>query len=481
MSAEFRLAPGRPPAVGSAAMVSASNPFAVQAGLRMLERGGNAVDAALAAAAMLCITEPMNIGVGGDTFALVADGGSVFGLDAAGPAPATIDDVVAVAQRGPRSVTVPGAVAGWAALAERFGRLGLDACLSDAIDAAEQGVPVCQRVGALWVAEQPCPEGVGPAEPRVGQRVRMPALAGTLRAIAETGPGAIYSGPIARAIASATWLTESDLADYRPRWVSPLRAPYRRHEVIELPPPTQGVVALEALRLLEMGEVTLSHMIHCVALALDDGAAHVRDGAHVGRLLEQDFLESRLGQVARPVSAIDAGTSHLCVVDGDRQAISFIGSLFGSFGSGVVAPRTGIALQNRGACFAVEGRVRPGQRPYHTIIPGMIADTDGTHTAFGVVGGHLQAQAHVQLVSALLDEGLDAQAALDRSRFRIDGEVVLLEEGLWPAADTVRTAGYEPTLSRDWMRFGCGQVIQIEGEVLLGGADPRMDGYAAGL
>jgi len=477
----FRFAVGRPPAVGASAMISASNPFAVRAGLRMLERGGNAVDAALAAIAMLGVTEPMNVGVGGDAFALVADRDAVSGLDAAGPAPIRAAPLAPVQRRGPRSVTVPGAVAGWAALSERFGRRGLDACLADAIDAAEHGLPLCARAATLWGREHRCPSEFGPRAPRVGQRIALPELGATLRRIAHEGPSAIYSGPIARAIAAASWLDEQDLAAYSPRWVSPLRAAYRDREVLELPPPTQGVVALEALRLLEPDRPTLSNLVGAVALALDDGAAHVRDGADVDWLLEPGRLDARRRQSPRPVPPIDGGTSHVCVVDSDRLVVSLISSVFGSFGSGVVAPGTGIVLQNRGACFAVDGQVRPGRRPYHTIIPAMIAGGGEVTAAFGVVGGHLQAQAHVQLVSALLDDGLDPQAALDRSRFRIEGSAVLLEQGLAPAADELRARGYEPVVSRDWTRFGCGQAIVIDDGVLLGGADPRLDGYAAGL
>jgi gamma-glutamyltranspeptidase / glutathione hydrolase len=479
-------------------MISASNQFAARAGVRMLERGGNAVDAALAAAATLCVVEPMSIGVGGDAFALVSDGEAIFGLDAAGPAPARAQ-AHPVTQRGPRSVTVPGAVAGWAALSDRFGRFGLDTCLADAIDAAEQGRPVPARTAAKWRASRYCPDELVPDAPAVGEIVRQPALAATLRQIAAHGPDAVYRGQIAGAIASASWLRESDLAAYRPRWVEPMRAPYRGHEVVEMPPPTQGVIALEALRLLDgksgkssasrdrshgilaqdRSRPTLAQMVRAVALALEDGAARVRDGADVTDLLDEAFIARRRALAPRPVAPVDAGTSHLCVVDADRMAVSLIGSLFGDFGSGVLAPDTGIVLQNRGACFAVEGGVTPGRRPYHTIIPGMIVSGQRVHATFGVVGGHLQAQAHVQLVSALLDDGLDPQAALDRSRFRIDGSQVLLEEGLWPYADELGADGYTAVLSSDWTNFGCGQAIVIDGDVLLGGADPRMDGCAA--
>ena len=476
----YGVTASRPPVIAGSAMLSASNPHAVRAGLRALERGGNAVDAAIAAAAMLCVAEPINTGVGGDAFALVGSGATVAGLDAAGGAPAHVEAGGPVARRGPRSVTVPGAVGGWGALSERFGRLGLDGCLHDAIDAAELGLPLSPRSAALWAAEGLCPAGFGPRTPSAGDRVRLPALAAILRAIAEFGPQAIYRGEVARAIASASWLEEDDLARYAPRWVSPLRATYRGHEVLELPPPTQGVVALEALLLLETQEPTLVNTVAAVALALEDGAREVRDGADVSRLLSREHLDTRRAQRASAVPAIDAGTSHLCVVDCDGLAVSLIQSLFGSFGSGVLVAGTGILLQNRGACFATEGGVRPGQRPFHTIIPGMI--TDGAHATavFGIVGGQLQAQAHVQLVSALVDDRLDPQAALDRPRFRIDGATVLLEDGLWDRAEELRDSGFAPVLSDDWTRFGSGQAIVIDGDVLIGGSDPRMDGYAAG-
>jgi gamma-glutamyltranspeptidase / glutathione hydrolase len=384
-------------------------------------------------------------------------------------------------------VTVPGAVAGWGALLRRFGRCGLDACLADAIDAAENGAAVGARAAALWSADEPCPPGVGPPAPRAGEVVTLPELAGSLRLIADDGPGAVYAGPVAEAIASATWLTEEDLGSYEPRWTAPLRGGYRRHEVIEMPPPTQGVVALEALALLEAcepledGAPALPDMIRCVELALEDGARHVRDGAAVDHLLDPAFLRARGAEEASPVPAIDAGTVHLCVIDSDRLAVSFIQSLFGSFGSGVVAPGTGIVLQNRGACFAVGGAVRPGERPFHTIIPALLTGPDGLVGAFGVVGGHLQPQAHVQLVSAIVDRGLDPQAALDEPRFRVEESRVLLEDGLWPVAGELRELGYEPVCSTDWMWFGSGQVVLAKDGALLGGSDPRMDGYAAGF
>jgi gamma-glutamyltranspeptidase/glutathione hydrolase len=468
-----RSAFGRPPTVAAGAMVATSQPLATQAGLRALDRGGNAADAALAAAAVLCVAEPMSTGIGGDCFAQVWRDGRLEGLDSAGPAPAGADPVVPVEQKGPRSVTVPGAVAGWAALAERYGRLGLDTCLEDAIDAAEGGFAVAPRTAESWAQlEGP----LGPP-PHVGDIVYQPELGTTLRGIAEHGPPAFYAGEVAAAIAEVSWLDESDLVAFEPRWVEPLRLGYRGTEVCELPPPTQGVCALEALGLLERTTPSMASQVRCVQLALEDAFARVRDGVDVGELITPAYLDARRGRAE--VTEPPGGTVYLCAVDEERMAVSFIQSLFDGFGSGLVAPGTGVILQNRGACFAVGGEVEPGRRPYHTIIPGMLFRDGELLGPFGVMGGFLQAQAHLQLVSALVDDGLDPQAALDRPRFRVDGRLVRLEEGLWDREPELRRAGYETV--RDRTRFGGGQVILVADDALVGGSDPRKDGYAGGI
>jgi gamma-glutamyltranspeptidase / glutathione hydrolase len=445
----------------------------------MLERGGNAIDAALAATAVLCVTEPMSTGIGGDCFAVVWQDGELIGLDAAGPAPAKAEPVAPVEQTGSRSVTVPGAVGGWVALSERFGRLGLDVCLGDAIAAAADGFAVAPVTAAAWAA-LPLPEIFSPA-PRVGDVFRQPELAETLRAIARDGSSALYEGERARAITTATWLEEEDLGLYRPRWVTPLRIRYRDVEVVELPPPTQGVVALEGLGLLERGAAGLVGQVQAVRLALEDGLGRVRDGADVTDLIEPAYLDRRAASPAAAVAEPGGGTVYLCVVDGDRNAVSFIQSLYDGFGSLVVAPGTGVVLQNRGACFAVSGEVEPGRRPYHTIIPGLLLRNDDLLGPFGVMGGFIQAQAHLQFVSALVDDGLDPQAALDRPRFRVEGDLVRLEHGLWEAEDAIRALGLEPVRETETHLFGGGQAILVSGEALVGGSDPRKDGYAAGF
>jgi gamma-glutamyltranspeptidase / glutathione hydrolase len=471
----YRFAFGRPPAVAAEAMVATSQPLATRAGLRALERGGNAADAALAAAAVLCVAEPMSTGIGGDCFAQVWADGRLEGLDAAGPAPAGADPTAPVETKGPRSVTVPGSVAGWFALAERHGRLGLDACLVDAIDAAEGGFAVTPRIARAWgLLGGP----LGPP-PRVGDIVYQPELGATLRRIAEEGPAAFYRGEVAAAIAEVSWLDESDLAAFEPRWVEPLRLTYKGTEVCELPPPTQGVCALEALGLLERSSPSLASQIRCVQLALEDALARVRDGADVSELLTAEYLDARRGRAA--VAEPGGGTVYLCAVDGDRMAVSFVQSLFHGFGSELVAPGTGVVLQNRGAGFAVSGAVEPGRRPYHTIIPGMLLRDGALLGPFGVMGGFIQAQAHMQLVSGLVDDGLDPQAALDRPRFRVDNDVVRLEEGLWDRELDLQRLGCRTVQDPNTFVFGGGQAILLSGDALVGGSDPRKDGYAGGF
>jgi gamma-glutamyltranspeptidase/glutathione hydrolase len=475
----YRFVFGRPPAVAAHGMVASSQPLATRAGLRALERGGNAADAALAAAAVLAVTEPTGNGIGGDCFAIVWKDGRAEGLDSAGPAPANAEPLVPVAQEGANSVTVPGVVGGWVALAERHGKLGLSECLSDAIDAAENGFAVTPLTAAAWQRGRRVPPEYLPA-PSVGEIVRLPELGATLRRIAAEGPSAFYEGETAAAITSVTWLEAEDLASFAPRWVEPLSIIYRGHQVLELPPPTQGVAALEGLGLLERSSPSLASQIRCVQLALEDSLERVRDGADVSELISADYLDRRRRAHAVAVQEPAGGTVYLCAVDSDRMAVSFIQSNYMGFGCGLVAPGTGVALQNRSACFAVSGAVEPGRRPYHTIIPGLLLRDGKLLGPFGVMGGFLQAQAHLQLVSAIVDDGLDPQAALERPRFMVDGDVVRLEEGLWERDADLGRLGIA-TVRETAGHFGGGQAILVSGDALIGGSDPRKDGYAAGF
>jgi gamma-glutamyltranspeptidase/glutathione hydrolase len=458
-------------------MVATSHPLATWAGLRAIDRGGNAVDAALAAAAMMCIGEPLSTGVGGDAFALIWKNGVLRGLDAAGAAPRSAHPLVPVEQSGPRSVTAPGAVAGWDALAREYGRFGLDVALTDAIDSAERGIAATAATCEIW-EKAGGPTEAGGAVPGVGDRYRLPLLAASLRAIAEKGPSAFYRGPIADAICTACWLELDDLESVAVRWVDPLRTDYRGVTVYEMPPPTQGIAVLEALSLLNLDRPTLADQVECVRLALEDAFAHVRDEAQVAWLLASDYLAQHRTRRVASSTEPHGGTVYLCAVASDGMAVSFIQSLYE--GKGPEVPDTGIILQNRGAGFAVSGAVEPGRRPYHTIIPGMLARDEQLLGPFGVMGGFMQAQGHVQLVSALVDDELDPQGALDRARFRIDGSKIHLEEGLWPCADELKHLG-ETVLSTETLTFGAGNAILVEGNVLVGGSDSRKDGYAAGF
>jgi gamma-glutamyltranspeptidase/glutathione hydrolase len=479
----FRDAPGRGPAVAAEAMVATSQAPATLAGLDMLRRGGSAADAAIAAAAVCCVAEPMSTGIGGDAFAIVWDAGAAYGLDAAGPAPrgASPEEVPADGEGGPRSVDVPGAVAGWVALNQQYGRLGLDTCLGPAIDLAERGVAAGYHCSWGWRHSTKAPAEFGPA-PATGEVFRLPALGNTLRLIAQEGPAAFYQGRVASAIAASTWLTEDDLATYEPSWAEPLRYAYRGVDVLEMPPPTQGVAALEALGLLSpIDRPTLGDRMRAVALALEDAYENVRDGADVAHLISAPHLAARGRDRPRLMREPAGGTVYLCAVDSDGMAVSFIQSLYDNFGSGVVAPGTGVVLNNRAEGFGVNGSVEPGRRPYHTLMPGMLAENGRLRGPFGVMGGFIQAQAHVQFLGALLDDGLDPQAALDRARFRIDAGRVRVEEGLRHRADELAAAGWPVTVEPERQMFGGGQAIDIRAGRILGGSDPRKDGFAAGF
>jgi gamma-glutamyltranspeptidase/glutathione hydrolase len=461
-------------------MVATSQLAATRAGYRALQEGGTAADAAIAAAAALCVCEPMSTGIGGDAFAIVWDGGAE-GLDAAGPAArgARAHPVPTV---GGASVTVPGAVAGWQALSERYGRLGLDRCLAPAVELAEHGFVVGSVCARTWHAAIERAAGPFRPAPRTGAVKALPALAKTIRGIAEEGPEAFYTGAPARAIAAVTDLDEGDLADFSATWVQPLRQRFRGVDVLEMPPPTQGVAVLEALALLDrLPTSTIEDRVGAVALALEDAKQQVRDGADVSGLLDPDFISGRAN--ATPTLAVEpaGGTVYLCAVDDGGMAVSFIQSLYEPFGSGIVAPGTGVLLHNRGACFSVAGEVTPGRRPYHTLIPGLLEQDGELLGPFGVMGGFIQAQAHVQFLCGVLEDGLDPQAALDRPRFRVDSDALLLEPGDW-GLESSGLRGYPTCLIEDHLMFGGGQAILRDraSGTLIGGSDSRKDGLAFG-
>ncbi len=484
----------RMPTVLGGAAVATSHPAATRAGVRALELGGNAVDAALAAAACLTVCEPTDNGVGGDAFSLVWCGGSLYGLNGSGRSPAHMSGR-SVERFGPRSCTVPGAVRAWSDLAERFGRLGLDRALAPAIDLAENGVAASARISHRWrLAKE---QGRAPwPPPRVGEIYTLPDLGRTLRRIAEHGPAGLYTGPTAEAIAAATWLEVDDLALHRSEWVEPLRFTHRGVEVCEIPPNGSGCAALMALGIFDGLEREnplgrLHAQIESMRLAFADAHRYVFDGPLPSLLLDPDHLERRRALISAnaasehvPSEVPYANTTYLCCVDEERNAISHIQSLFESFGSGVVAGDSGVVLQNRASGFSSDPShpncVAPGKRPFHTIIPGMLLEGGALLGPFGIMGGPMQPQAHLQFVSRLVD-GADPQAALDAGRFRIEaGRQVALEPGLWTYADGLRALGHAPLLEASPNLFGVGQAILTLGDVLIAGSDPRGDGQAAG-
>ncbi len=478
----------RMPAIASEAMISTSHPRATRAGLAVLESGGNAIDAALAAAVVLTVAEPTDNGPGGDLFALVWDGKRLHGLNGSGRSPAVIDDG-GVAEDGPRSVTVPGVVRAWADLAERFGRRGLDAALSPAIDLAEGGLSCSARIAHKWAAASAPPL----PPPGIGGRYALPELAETYRRLAVEGPDLFANGPVAEAIAASSWLMVDDLAAHASEWVDPIQLTYHGVDVCELPPNGQGAAALIALGLYEGLEPGLHEQIESMKLAFADAAAYVADGPLPTELLDPVHLRDRRALV-RPDRALDpepsllpaGGTTYLCAVDGDGMAVSLIQSIYETFGSGVLVPGTGVVLQNRAACFVDDeghpNRLAPSKRPFHTIIPGMLLEHGELLGPFGVMGGAMQPQGHMQVVLRMVDEGADPQAALDAPRWRVrPGRVVELEPGLWHELERLRGLGHDARRASVQHPFGVGQVVLRHAGGLIGGSDGRGDGFAAGF
>ncbi len=485
----------RMPTIVGHAMAATSHPLATRIAVRTLEEGGNAVDAALAAAAVLTVAEPTDCGLGGDGFAQVWFNHNLYGINGSGRAPRRFE-AETVERYGRRSVTVPGVVAMWSDLAIRFGRFGLDRGLRWAIDLAEQGLPATVRIADLWSTVEHEGRAPRPA-PRPGERYSFPNLGRTLRRISADGPDAFYKGETAEAIAAATWLSVEDLMSHRSEWVEPLRFRYRDVEVCELPPNTQGPAALIALGIAkEFARADLVPRLHgqieAVKLAVADADQHIGDSALPSWLLEPDHLAKRRGLItpdhampAPPLSAAPGDTSYLCCIDADGNGISLIQSLYDRFGSGVVAGETGVVLHNRAWGFTSQkdhpNEFQPAKRPFHTIIPGLLLENGHLLGAFGVMGGPMQVQGHLQILQHLIDGGLDPQSALDAARFRVDGRGVLLEPGLWPIADELRRLGHDVVLADSPVPFGVGQVILNRESALVGGSDGRGDGHAAGF
>ncbi|MCF8168360.1 MAG: gamma-glutamyltransferase family protein, partial [Rhodoferax sp.] len=444
-------------------MVATSQPLAAQAGLSVLQAGGNAIDAAIATAAALTVVEPSANGIGGDAFALVWHGGKLHGLNASGPAPRsmTLESITSLGHKtvpkyGPLPVTVPGTPAAWAALAQRFGRLPLRTSMARAVELARDGFPVSPTVAYAWQQatrlfrqefraahfkhwfDTFAPERA----PQPGEIWRSAGHADTLQSIAETGAASFYSGALAEKIAdfvqsAGGHLQIEDLANYRVDWCQPISTNYRGYDVWEIPPNGHGLVALLALNILKgfdfsERDTLLTHhrQIEAIKLAFADGLAHIADPAHmrmsVSDLLSDAYANERRALIgtraARPVAGEPArgGTVYLSTADSEGNMVSLIQSNYMGFGSGMVVPGTGIALHNRGNNFSLDAThpncLAPGKRPYHTIIPGFLTRDGAAVGPIGVMGGFMQLQGHVQVVMNTVDFALNRQAALDAPR-----------------------------------------------------------------
>jgi gamma-glutamyltranspeptidase/glutathione hydrolase len=511
-------------------MVASSLRFACEAGASVLRDGGTAADACVAMDAMLHVTEPASTSLGGDMFALYFDAESrrISALNASGRAPRgrRLEDVARnerglVAERHGDAVTVPGVCAGWFDLVARHGSMPVRRLLEPAIGAAESGFAVATVAAAVWERNLPQLHSreltVGGRAPREGETFRNPALANVLQRIADGGPDAFYRGEIAERIVAAVRaaggaMSTDDLASHRSTWEDPIAVAYRDVRVWECPPNGQGLAALLALAMLDgvtippFGTAERAHLqIEALRLGFADARWYVADSAFapapLEALLSPEYIAARRSRIDATAAANDVargspvgipGTVYHCAVDGQGNACSVVSSTFASFGSGIVPEGLGFTLQNRGCGFVLDARhpnaYAPGKRPYHTIIPGMLTRADGSLWGpFGVMGGPMQPQGHLQVAMALVDDGASPQEALDRPRFfiepEIDGGRVYLERGMPPSvAEGLRARGHDVVVDPDThgrSMFGRGQVILRAADgSLVGGSDRRADGCA---
>lgn len=515
---------------GRRGAVATSQPLAAQAGMAILHAGGNAIDAAIATAIALTAVEPTSNGIGSDAFALVWSEGRLHGLNASGRAPgsATLDAYRSrgydtVPELGWAGVTVPGAVSAWTELHGRFGRLPFAALFEPAIQLAEGGFPVSPVVARFWGrahddyrkrADGPEFEGwfatfaPGGHSPAAGELVRLPDHASSLRSIAASGGRSFYEGELADRVdafsrATKGFLRGDDLAAHRAQWVEPIGTSYRGTNVWEIPPNGHGISALSALNILEGFEFDPSsfddprawHLqIEAMKLAFADATAYVADpdvvDVPIAGMIDKAYATQRRSLISdeasipAPGKPPKGGTVYLCSADGEGNMVSFIQSNYQGFGSAIVVPGTGIALQNRGANFSLDpgdpNVLAPGKRPYHTIIPGFLTRDGEAVGPFGVMGGFMQPQGHLQVVLRTVDQHLHPQAALDAPRWRWEqGRVVWLEHRTPPAIlDNLRARGHDVRVVREPSAFGRGQIIWRHCDALVAGSESRADGQA---
>jgi gamma-glutamyltranspeptidase/glutathione hydrolase len=528
---------GRSIVRASQGMVATSQPLASQAGIDVLKRGGNAVDAAIAVAAVLNVTEPLMTGIGGDAFIMIYSPKTkkLEGLNASGRAPRALNleyftsrKIAQMPVNGMEPITVPGAFDGWVALLEKHGTMKLAELLAPAIGYAESGFPVMEKTAADWAPEVPrlklsaaaaSTYLVNGEAPRAGAIFYQKNLARTLRTLARGGRDAFYRGEIARAIVdycrtNGGFLSMEDFAAQKSEWVEPISTTYRGYTLYELPPNGQGVTALLLLNILEGIDLKSMRaepgryyhtLIEATKIAFADRNRFIADPVFfktpVKALLSKDYAATRRALI-NPAAAIDppaygdirtgSDTTYFTVVAKDRNAVSFINSIFSPFGSAIVAGDTGVLLQNRGVGFSLEpghpNRIEPGKRPFHTLIPAMVFKDDRFLMSYGVMGGDVQAQGHVQVLVNLIDRGLNLQQAIDAPRVRyISGRGVMMDDELTtPVIDDLIKRGHERVMPTPGMThralMGGAQAIMLDPETgsLLGASDVRKDGLALG-
>mgnify|MGYP000034589618 CR=1 FL=1 len=519
--------PGRSMVIGTRAMCATSHPLASLAAIEMLKKGGNAIDAAITATAVMCVAEPAMTGIGGDCFAIIAKPGQKpIAFNASGKAPKAATPewyakagIKAIETQTPHSVTVPGAIDGWARLLKDHGTKGFADVLAPAIEYAEKGWAVQPRIAFDWAAlEGKIRANAGATQhllkdgrvPKAGEIMRSPALARTLRIIAEKGRDGFYTGEVAEDIVSELRAlgglhTIEDFAAQACAYVEPISVAYKGVEVLELPPNNQGIVALVLLKMLERfgklgnGPVSVERyhvMMEAVRLAYkmrdmfvadplmaDVPVAHMLSDAFCGDLasrIDRKTRKADLGPIPKPGGS---DTIYMCVVDESGMAVSFINSIYSGFGSGIVTRKTGIVLQNRGQGFVLDPRhpncIAPGKRPMHTLVPAMAMRNGKPWAAFGVMGGNLQPAGHAYVMSNMLEYGLDPQEAIDCPRVFFENGTCWAEEGVpKDVYDGLAALGHPMKVKPE--PWGGGQMVVMERDVLIGASDPRKDGMALG-
>lgn len=506
-------------------VVATSQPLAAQAGLRMLLKGGNAADAALAAAITLTVVEPTGNGIGSDAFAIIWDGEKLRGLNSSGRSPRAwtrrrFVGLKSMPTYGWDTITVPGAVQAWVTLSKQLGRLPFADLFEPAIAYAEHGYPVSPVTARRWQdAQAHYPKFAeinrtffpGGRAPRPGEAFRCPQQAATLAAIADSHGETFYRGRLAEAISACAAaeggaMTLTDLETHRADWVEPVSVDYRGARLHEIPPNGQGIAALIALGVLHHLElrrfpVDSADSIHLQVEAMKSAFAevfrHVADGEHMrvkpadllrAELLAAKAAEIRMDRAGRPLAGVPAGggTVYLTAADASGMMVSFIQSNYLGFGSGVVIPGTGIAMQNRGCAFVLEeghpNCVAGGKRPFHTIIPGFVTRDGKPLMSFGVMGAHMQPQGHVQMMVRMFDYGQNPQTACDAPRWHVAPDASIALEPGFPSGviDDLKQRGHRVTTEAPTSLFGGGQLIYRLKDGYVAASDPRKDGQAVG-